>query len=319
MTAAPWLSVIMPTYNGARYVGHALASVLEQSPEGVEVLVVDDGSSDGTLDVVRSFESSIAVRTVLHEPGGNWVRASNAGLRAARGRYACFLHQDDMWLPGRVATLRRVMASEGNDVRLIVHPARFVGPDGERLGSWGCPLEDGLVDAQAFVERLLVQNFIAIPSPVFDTGLALRSGGLDESLWYTADWDLWLRLGAAGPVRFLGQPLAAFRVHPESQTAARRTNFEDLRLQMTTVLERHLATWPVQDRRRRSVRRAAELSVKINAALAAASRGQEGLPPWRLAAEFLALGPAGWRRYLRDSWIVARLLPRARLRMRRRS
>lgn len=317
MSGAPWLSVIMPTFNGARWVTAALESVRRQAADGMEVLIVDDGSTDATLDLVRAFEPSLPLRRVPHAPGGNWVRATNAGLRAARGRYACLLHQDDLWLPGRVDAIRRALADGGPEVRLLVHPARFVGPAGEGLGPWRCPLDAGLVHPEEFVEHLLVQNFIAIPSPVFDTTLALRSGGLDESLWYTADWDLWLRLGSTGPVRVLDEPLAAFRVHPESQTSARPTTFEERLLQMTAVLERHLERWPVQGRRRRQVRHAAELSARVNAALAAAAQHQEGEGAARLLVDFLALGPAGWRRYLRDSRIVERVVPRVRLGMRR--
>ncbi len=317
MTGTPWLSVVMPTYNGARWVSHALESVARQPVDGLEVLIVDDGSSDGTLELVRAFEGSVPLRRIPHQPGGNWVRATNVGLRAARGRHACLLHQDDLWLPGRIEAIRNALA-RAPEARLLLHPTLLVGANGERLGAWGCPLQQGRVEPAKFVERLLVQNFIAIPAPVFDTQLAVRSGGLDESLWYTADWDLWLRLGAAAPVCFLDQPLAAFRVHTESQTLARRTTFDERLNQLMTVLERHLERWPGRGSRRREVRRVAELSARVNAAFAAAAHGQKGEAPGRLLAAFLALGPLGWRRYLRDSRIVERAVPRARLRLQRR-
>ncbi len=310
---ATWLSVIMPTYNGERYVAQALESLRPGvSDGGMEVVVVDDGSTDGTLGIVERYADELPVRIIRYERVGNWVATTNAGLRAANGKYACFLHQDDFWLPGRVAAIRGDIETHG-DVRLLFHEAIFVGPTGRRLGRWHCPFRDGFIAPEQFVERLLVQNFIAIPSPVFDREDALRGGGLDESLWYTADWDLWLRLGAAAPVRFLREPLAAFRIHGESQTMARPRSEGNFRRQMTIVLERHLQAWPVQGRRRRGVERVAQFSAAVNASLASAARGEGRPSAAGLLTGFLSLGPSGWRRFLRDSRIVDRVLPRVRV------
>ncbi len=146
-----------------------------------------------------------------------------------------------------------------------------------------------------FIERLLVQNFIAIPSPVFRREAVIQSGGLDEALWFSADWDLWLRLGALGPVRFIGETLSAFRVHPASQTAARKLQPNEWEEQLTTVLARHLENWPVTGRLRTSVERVARASIAVNSALSAASRG-EPVRPAAVLLQLLALGPWGWHR-----------------------
>ncbi len=311
--AEPWLSVVMPTYNGERYVAHALESVRRQATDGLEIVVVDDGSTDGTMAIVGRYEGELPIRVVPHHRIGNWVATTNVGLRAARARLACFLHQDDAWLPGRVAGIRRVL-DKAPRTHFLLHPAVFIGPAGERLGRWRCPLQGPEVASERLIERLLVQNFVAIPAPVFDRALALSSGGLDESLWYAADWDLWLRLGAAGPVRLLDEPLAAFRVHPESQTMARARTEQEFREQLSAVFERHFPSWQVQGNRRRAVERAARFSIFVNSALASAGRGERRLPVLRLASEFVRLRPSGWRRYLRDSRIADRVLPRLRLR-----
>jgi hypothetical protein len=277
----------------------------------VELIVVDDGSSDGTVPLVERLTRGTDTR--LLRPGrlGSWVAATNFGLRQARGEWCCLLHQDDLWLPGRLARLRAELPRARG--ALLLHDARFVDPDGAPLGDWRCPLAAGEVASDAFLERLLVQNFIAIPSPVFRRAEALRAGGLDEALWFSADWDLWLRLGALGPVRFLAEPLAAFRLHQASQTAARPASQAEWERQLSTVLDRHLAGWPVQGGRRRRVERAARASVAVNSALAAAARGAR--ISWSpLALRLLGLGPPGWRRYLRDSRIVERLGARLRLR-----
>ena len=296
-----WLSIVMPAWNGERYLQAALESVRQEGSEGYEILAVDDGSTDRTREILRAWTALVPLRMVSWSGRGNWVAASNAALREARGRYACFLHQDDLWLPGRLRAIEREASAHP---ALIVHPAVFVGPGGERLGPWRCPLPEGEVDPGLFAERLIVQNFIAIPAPVFEREAALRVGGMDESLWYTADWDFWLRLGREGSIRHLAAPLAGFRVHPESQTMV-RTDAADRRRQLEAVLERHACALP------QAAQRAARLSVEVNLALVAT----RGAVRWRALLGALArLGPAGSRRYLRDSRIVERVVARLRLR-----
>lgn len=306
----PFLSVIMPTYNGEEFITATLESVRQQQEQGIELIIVDDGSSDRTLDIVRDFAKALPLRLITPGRIGNWVAATNIGLREATGEWACFLHQDDLWLPGRIAKLRAEM--ERAEGALILHNTRFVGPQGQPLGHWTCPLTEGNIPSEQFIERLLIQNFIAIPSSVFRRAVAVDSGGLDESLWFSADWDLWLRLGAMGPVRFLNQSLAAYRIHPASQTNARTIKPGEWTQQLSTVLTRHLQKWPVTGKRREAVEHAAMVSVDVNAALSASSRG-EPVPIAPLLLKFLALGPSGWHKYLRDSRIVQRVGPRLKL------
>lgn len=308
---SPLLSIVMPTYNGEKFVAAALESVRAQDNEGIELVIVDDGSSDRTLEIVGDFARVLPIRLIVPGRIGNWVAATNLGLREAKGDWACFLHQDDLWLPGRMARLQSEMSNAQG--ALILHNAVFVGPDGQELGLWTCPLPEGIVPPNQFVEHLLVQNFIAIPSPVFRRSLAVDSGGLDEALWFSADWDLWLRLGALGPVRFIAESLSAFRVHKASQTAARKLLPNEWEQQLTTVLFHHLQSWPGTGKLRASVERVAMASIAVNSALSAASRG-EPVKAWAVVLQLLALGPSGWHRYFRDSRIVQRVRPRLKLR-----
>ena len=305
-----FLSVVMPTYNGEKFISAALESVEAEGTDGLEVVVVDDGSTDGTLELVRCFAKRLPLRLITPGRIGNWVAASNLGLRETKGEWACFLHQDDLWLPGRLARLRR----ETGFVQgaLVLHDAIFVDPDGRRLGRWTCPLSQGLVPPDEFLEHLLVQNFIAMPSPLFRRSAALDTGGMDEALWFTADWDLWLRLGALGPVSFAAETLSAFRVHPESQTISRAVFRGECEQQLTTVLRRHLANWKVIGRRRARVERVAMASIAVNSALSAMARG-ESFPRGALLLQLLALGPLDWHRYLRDSRFFQRIGSRLKL------
>ncbi|MGD0940372.1 MAG: glycosyltransferase [Terracidiphilus sp.] len=309
----PFFSVIMPVHNGERFIAATLESVREQHHDDMELLIVDDGSTDHTLDIVRDFANVLPIR--LFTPGrvGGAEAASNIGLREARGQWAGFLHCDDLWLPGRMARLWGEMQT--TDAVLIVHNSVFVGPDGRRLGPWTCPLLEGNVPPQQFIERLLVQNFIAPVSPVFRRMAALESGGMDLAIWACPDWDFWLRMGTLGPVQFIDEILTAYRVHPESQTVAHARLADEWEQQLTIVLDRHLGSLAANGKNRASIEKVARASVAVNSALLAALRGEPTRP---LAAVFqlLALGPFGWHRYFRDSRIVQRAGSRLKVRKR---
>ena len=307
--STPWLSVVMPTYNGDAFLTAALESIRAQQDGGdFEVIAVDDGSEDGTLATLEAYSSRLPLRIVSRPRTGNWVASSNHGLAVARGEYACLLHQDDLWMEGRLRALREALDGAPHPA-LVVHPSWFVDARGARLGRWRCPLPPGKVDPALVLQRLIVQNFLAVPAPLFRRDLALQAGGMDESLWYTADWDLWLNLSPRGTVLHHPEPLAAFRIHPASQTAQRSARADDLRLQLETVLRRHLPAAAGGDRRLASV---AEFSVELNLALAGGLHRRAA--PWaRLSTSFLALGPSGWKRYLRDSRIAERVGARLRL------
>jgi glycosyltransferase involved in cell wall biosynthesis len=305
--ATPWLSVVMPTYNGAAYLTDALGSISAQATEGVEVVAVDDGSTDDTVAILESYAAKLPVAVIREQHGGNWVATTNKGLGLARGRFVSFLHQDDMWMPGRLDAIRRELRRDGES-GLILHSSWFIDERGKRLGRLRCPLPKDRTLPPAFVlERLLVQNFISIPSAVFPRELALEVGGLDEDLWYTADWDFWLRLAARTSTRYIARPLSAYRLHPEAQTSTRSVNSVEFRHQHEAVLARHLD--PTNDR----IKGAARLSIDMNVTLAAAAHGQR--PQYSgLVRGFLALGPVGWWRYLHYSRVVERAQARIRAR-----
>ena len=311
---APWLTVVIPTFNGERYLDEALASVVAQSDPDIEVIAVDDGSTDRTMALLESYLDRLSLR-VVRRSVRNWVANVNHGLSLGRGRLACVLHQDDRWEPGRLRVVKSLM-DRFPEVALMIHPSRYIDSVGRRLGQWRCPLPASTrpLASALVIERLLVQNFLAMPAPTFDRERALRSGGLDEALWYAADWDLWLRLAAAGPVLHQREPLACFRLHAESQTTTRTFDLVDLRRQLEIVLERHLACSRLDGSTRPAVERAARFSIETNVTLAAWAHGRNA-SLGALVRQFLALRPRGMGRYCRDSRIVERVTARLRMKV----
>ncbi len=307
----PWLTVAMTTYNASDYLAEALESVAAQAGDDVEVIAVDDGSEDETLQILESFRPRLDLRVVAREHSGNWIAAMNEGLRLGRGRYACFLHHDDFWLDGRLEAAREALGRRGEAV-LLLQPSWFVDRRGAKLGRWRCALPAGRpLSAGEVVERLLIQNFVAVPAPIFRRDVALRVGGLDEANWHAADWDFWLKMAAAGETIHLDRALTGYRIHPVAATWSRTDRPRDHRQFMDEVLDRHLAAWEGRGPDRPLVRRVARFSVDMNVRLAELAHGQRpGLAD--LALRFLGLGPMGWHRYLRDSRIVERVAARLR-------
>lgn len=310
----PWLSVLMPTYNGASYLRDSLDSVVEQAHSGVECIAVDDGSGDETVAILDSYRNRLNLTVLARERVGNWVANTNFALERAQADFTCLLHQDDVWMPGRLDRIKDAV-TRNPTVDLFVHPVWFIDGAGRRVGRWNCPLpkEPTVLDPGQALPRLLTQNFIGIPAPVFRTRMARDVGGLDEALWNTADWDFWLKLAAAGSTLCLPDPLACFRVHSEAQTVRRSSDITDFRRQHELVLERHLPKLSAPGVRRRRVWRAAELSIAVNMALASRYHGLS--PDWAaLASALWRARPTGIWHYWRNSRIGERVAARLRAR-----
>jgi glycosyltransferase involved in cell wall biosynthesis len=308
----PWLSVVMPTYNAMDYLESALDSLVAQEGDDFEVVAVDDGSTDATRETLEAYTSRLPMRVVEREHRGNWPATANVGFSLAKGRYLSILHHDDTWCPSRIVHLKE-WTSKWPEASLVLHPSWFIDAAGRRVGLLRCPLprRKQCLQPREVLEHLLVQNFIAPPAPVFKRAAAMRVGNLDERLWHTPDWDLWLKLAGAGPTIFRPLPLTCYRVHPGSMTSVRTWRLDEVRRDYQTVTSRYLDAERLGAGRLRRVGPVARFSLELNLALIrVVTRRRVG---WlRLAWGFLRLGPAGWRRLLRDSRVIERSVSRIR-------
>lgn len=313
---APWLSVIIPTYNGVAYLAQALDSIAFQDDPRIEVIAIDDGSTDGTIDVLRQYQSRLPLRIIERGRSGNWVANSDYAVRQATGDRVCLLHQDDLWLPGRLAEFRAHVETAPETV-LWLHPVWYVDARGTRVGQLTCPLPAGsALTSEVVLEHLLVQNFISLPAPLFRRDAFLAAGGMDAQLWYLADWDLWLRLAARGTTVYLPRSLAAFRIHAESQTMRRGGDLEDVRDQHRRVFERHFLLWTSRDEHLRAeVRGAHETSTDLTIWLMGRALGRS-VSLGSVLDSARRSGPPGWWRVWRDSRIGERLTARLKCRWR---
>jgi len=309
---APFLTLIIPVHCGERWIAATLDSILSESVEDLEVIVIDGSPDEASADIVRGYADRLALDFVQRPDLANFRTKVNFGVERARASHVCILCQDDLWLPGRLAAIRRWIAT-APDAALHAGPVLMVDSDARSLGKLHCPLPtETPVPTGLLVERLLVQNFICAPAVVFRRDHWLAAGGMEVDLWYTADWDLWFKLADLGAVLYHPEMTAAFRIHGGAHTINGSRDLVDFEAQMRTVLDRHLDR--VAPELSDPVARAANASIRINVALAAASAGSMAALG-RALAQLVALGPRGIHRYLRDSRLFERAFPRFRARL----
>jgi hypothetical protein len=318
-SAKPFLTLIIPVHCGERWIGATLDSIAAESVDDLEVIVVDgspnkpDGMPDeASSDIVRRYADRLSLDLVKRPDLDNLRTKVNFAVERARADHVSFICQDDLWLPGRIASVRRWLAG-APDAALHVGPVEIVDQDARPLGKLHCPLPTDVPTPKALlVERLLVQNFICAPACVFRRDHWLKVGGLEVDLWYSGDWDLYFKLADLGAVLYHPEVTAAFRIHGGSLTVTGSRDPADFEKQMRVVLDRHLPR--IAPELHGAVARAAAASIRINVALAVASEGSIAAFG-RALGQLIRLGPWGLHRYLRDSRLFERAFPRIRARL----
>lgn len=209
----PSFSVVMAAHDSARTIGAAIASVRLQTRTDWELVVVDDGSRDGTAALAEAVGDE-RVRVLRQENRGP-AAARNAGLAAARAPLVSMLDSDDLWLPTYLAELGRALDADP-DAALAYTDAWVLDDASGRVRrttemAYQRPPEPPPADPRAFLRELLRRNFVYNAVTARRDAL-LAAGGYDERLWIGEDWELWLRLAARGGrcVRAPG-PLAVHR------------------------------------------------------------------------------------------------------------
>jgi glycosyltransferase involved in cell wall biosynthesis len=267
------VSTIIPSYNAARYVASSITSALAQEGVTTEIIVVDDGSTDETWQVLEGFGDRI--RKVRQQNSGP-ARSRNHGAQLASGEWLAFLDADDEWVPDKLA---RQIALADERTAIVYSDRANVGACERVAGRLSDCVQ--FFEGDAF-EPLLIGNFITTSSVIMRREWFDRLGGFDEGFCGCEDWDLWLRCTAAGGcLRVCQDPLVRYRWHPCSISH----KFEHMLNERIQVIERNAALPRGRQVPRRVVRKA----------IAGA---------WQCSAWFLApthrTRAIGW--YLRSAW-----------------
>ena len=206
------ISVITVCLNAGAYIGKSLSSVAEQSWHDVEHIVVDGGSTDGTLQIIGSAATQNSRLRFRSEPDNGISDAMNKGLALASGDVVAFLHADDFYSDNEV--LRQVVE------RFMKHPtADWLTGGIHHVDEQGNVIRSFSVRRWTY-RRLLRGNIMFHPATFVRRKILLDAGGFDSGLRYAMDYDLWLRLAERSDPLLIDAPLACFRVHPGSISVA---------------------------------------------------------------------------------------------------
>lgn len=246
----PRVSIIIPTYNSAQFLPATLESVFQQTFQDYEVLVIDDGSTDNTKDVLTPYQSKIRY---LYQENQERSAARNYGLSLAQGDLIAFLDSDDLWLPHKLERQVKVM-DDHPEVILVFSQAQYIDAQGNFTafcGEWldGKPAEG--LEIRSFFEDFAQGNVIFGGG---STALVRRdaidkAGNFDPSITHGEDWDLWWRLSIQGLFAYIPEPLAYYRVFGWKKLLQRQSTERALQEHLY-VIEKNLGNLPPESKQR---------------------------------------------------------------------
>jgi glycosyltransferase involved in cell wall biosynthesis len=240
----PLVSVIIPAWNAEKFIGETLESVFAQTWPHVEVIVVDDGSTDGTADVVHGLlkakaNSSIPLKLIRQKNKGP-SGARNEGLRAAKGDFVAFLDADDLWFP---ETLEKLVGFAGNhpDLPLIFGDAGSFDCDGIRFESFfekhGRPPTNERGVVVNALEKILEGNFILTGALLIRRECLSNVGLFEEEISYGEDAELWVRIVLSHSIGCIDHRLMMRRIH-ESNLSQSQAKFYDTKILILKKLKK---------------------------------------------------------------------------------
>lgn len=201
---SPTVSVVIATYNYGRYLGGALASALGQTLDDLEVIIVDDGSTDDTASVAASFRGDPRVRYYRVDHLGQ-PAAKNVGIRLAQAPLIAFLDADDVWLPTKLEQQVKLFADDP-DLGVVFARTQLIDSQGRRLEKEQPPLPRGNV-----LDEMFRQNFVCFSTALTRADVLHRVGLFDETLALAIDYDLWLRVARDYRFDYVDEELVQYR------------------------------------------------------------------------------------------------------------
>jgi glycosyltransferase involved in cell wall biosynthesis len=258
----PKVSVCVPAFNRAKYIGDTIRSVLAQTLQDFEIIVYDDASTDETAEVVAQLKDD---RLSYYRQPQNVGIAKNrtSCIRAARGKYIAWLDADDLYYPQAIETQSRLLDNHPN-VALVHSAYDVIDHAGQKLPDWPPPFsEDTVENAPDALAELVQSNYICAPTVMVRRVLQLEAGDYSKSLRDSSeDWEMWMRLAARGDIAYIAQRLAKYRVHESSASAATSPTGDRLKEDIRAVRE-------FFSRRDLAISDKQSLTRRANAALAA--------------------------------------------------
>jgi glycosyltransferase involved in cell wall biosynthesis len=206
----PLVSIVTPSFNQAPYIEATIQSVLSQDYPHIQYLIVDGGSTDGTVEIIKKHAGRVA--WWVSEPDKGQTDAINKGFGQAQGQILAWLNSDDTYEPGAVSAAVKYLL-EYPHVGMVYGDCNFINEEGRVIGKFGSAQTD---------YRLLRQGYVHIPQQTmfFRAEWWKRVGPLDPSFYFAMDYDLWTRLASRTELKYVPQTWANFRLHTTGKTIA---------------------------------------------------------------------------------------------------
>jgi glycosyltransferase involved in cell wall biosynthesis len=211
----PRLSIITPSFNQALYLEETIRSVLLQGYPDLEYMVVDGGSTDGSLEIIQRYAPWLAYW--VSEKDNGQAEAINKGLQRSTGVIAGWINSDDIYFPNAWQELITHLAANPGCV-LAYRDCTFIDQAGQTVGHWQ-------TQPQSLADLLLGDDHIPQPTALMNAQVWRSAGGMDCRFHYILDFDLWVRLGLAGKMQYFPGSTAGFRLHSSSKTLSYQQKF----------------------------------------------------------------------------------------------
>lgn len=208
MDKKPLVSIVTPSFNQQQYLEQTIQSVLDQAYPALEYFVVDGGSKDGSIEIIKKYQDRLS--GWISEPDQGQTDAINKGFARSQGEIMAWLNSDDIYLPGAIRSAVAFL-QDNPEVGMVYGDTNLIDGTGRKIGDFNA--------RQTSYQRLM-RGGVNIPQPAafWRRELWNKSGPLDPAYYFAMDYDLWVRFAKIARIQYTPQLWASFRIHGEGKT-----------------------------------------------------------------------------------------------------
>lgn len=206
------VSIITPSYNQASYIEQTIKSVLEQDYKNIEYIIMDGGSTDGTVEILKKYSDKIIWRSEKDKGQSDGI---NKGLRLATGEIVAFINSDDTYEPGAIRKVVNFF-NKNKEAKWVFGKCHIIDENGKEIRKFITSYKNFWLNFLNYF-WLLALNPISQPATFWKRQIHSEEGYFDKDLHYAMDYDFWLRIGRRNDFHYLPKYLASFRWHTQSK------------------------------------------------------------------------------------------------------